>query len=265
MHAQVMSLYSFHPSKLSSVERSKKSAEMDYFWNQAKLDPEKSLPLLRVELKQAPAGSFFLTDGSELLLSLSRATSDRELAAASLAKADLNDTQSDAYFYAVHNLAVEDINVTDAALHILDDSRFIVSVPQHAMTLNQSIALMYLLLSMQGDAWIKPAKERFAKEKNTGAMLSLVSAFGYAQTDEADAALKRIAEEPSYPDAVRREAREILDEGHKATKGGMKIKGTIAEIREQRRQRLRAVSDEALVDVQWMTRRIAQLRAVPAH
>jgi len=35
----------------------------------------------------------------------------------------------------------------------------------------------------------------------------------------------------------------------------------IAEIREQRRLRLRAVSDEAIDDVRWMTRKIVQLRA----
>jgi hypothetical protein len=130
------------------------------------------------------------------------------------------------------------------------------------MTLDQNAALMYVLLSMKGDIWVKPAEERFAQEKNEKVKLSLVSAFAYAQTDEADAELKRIASDGSQPDAVRREAQRSLDEAHKVSKTWNKtIKGTLAELREQRRKRLQAVSDEAIYDVQWMTRSIAQLRA----
>ncbi len=259
MHAEVVALYDFHPSRLNDAERSKKSAEMDYFWNEMKADISKSLPLLRAELRGTPKGSFFLTDGSELLLSLSRAAEDKQLAADALAMTDLRDTQSKTYFMTIHDLALDGTNVTAAALHILDDPRFLVSVPQHAMALDQATALMYVLLSMKDEAWVKPAEERFAAEKNVGAKLALVSAFAYAQTEEADGELKRIAADASQPDSVRKSAQELLNDERRPFKG-MQIKGTVSEIREQRRQRLRSVSDEALYDVQWMTKRIAQLR-----
>lgn len=104
MHAEVVALYDFHPSRLNDAERSKKSAEMDYFWNEMKADISKSLPLLRAELRGTPKGSFFLTDGSELLLSLSRAAEDKQLAADALAMTDLRDTQSKTYFMTIHDL-----------------------------------------------------------------------------------------------------------------------------------------------------------------
>ena len=129
------------------------------------------------------------------------------------------------------------------------------------MVLDGRMALMYVLLSMKGDVWEKPAEERFRNEKDTNAKLALVFAFSYAQTDEADAELGRIAADSTQPEAVRKKAQELLDEAHKTAKSWLPIKGTITEIREQRRQRLRAVSDEAIDDVQWMTRKLVQLRA----
>jgi hypothetical protein len=120
---------------------------------------------------------------------------------------------------------------------------------------------MYILLSMKDDAWVKPAEERLSDEKDANAKLALVFAFSYEQTDEADLELRRIAADSSQPDAVRKKAQELLDDAHKTAKSWMPVKGTITEIREQRRQRLRAVSDEAIGDVEWMTRKIVQLRA----
>jgi hypothetical protein len=261
MHARVEALYDFHPSTLTDAERTKKSAEMDTFWGEIKGNSDKTLPLLRVELRDAPKGSFFLTDGSELLLSLSKTPEDKQLAADALARTDLRDTQSRIYFFTVHDLACDGVNTTAAALHILDDPAFRVSVPQHAMVLDERMSLMYVLLSMKDDGWVKPAEARFSSEKDANAKLALVFAFSYAQTDEADAELGRIAADNSQPEAVRKQAQQLLDEAHKTAKSWMPIKGTITEIREQRRQRLRVVSDEAIDDVQWMTRKLVQLRA----
>ncbi len=261
MHLRVVSLYDFHPSRISDADRKAKSQEMDLFWDEMKAAPDATLPLLRKELLDDSDPSFFFTDGTELLLSLSKTRADRDLAAGTLLRVDLSDTQSGAYFNDVHRLATEDINVTSAALHILDNPAFRVSVPQHAMVLDLRMSLMYILLSMREELWVKSAGERFANERNTDAKLALIFALSYAQTDEADAQLRRIASDNSQPEIVRKKTQEVLDAAQKTEKSWMPIKGTIPQIREQRRQRLKSVSDEAIDDVQWMTRRIAQLRA----
>jgi hypothetical protein len=261
MHERVQALYSFHPSQLNHDELKKKSEEMDRFWGDVKGNLGVTLPLLRVELANSPNGSFFLTDGSELLLDVSKTPEDKQLAANALARTNLRDTQRGSYFYTIHNLACDGADTTGAALHILDDPTFHVPVPQHAMVLDQRTALMYILLSMKDDRWVKPASERFANEKDTNAKIALVYAFSYEQTDAADMELKKIASDGSQPDAVKKQAQEFLDEARKSGKSWMPVKGTIDEIREQRRQRLRAVSDEAIGDVQEMTGKIIQLRA----
>ncbi len=261
MHERVLALYDFHPPQVSDAERRAKSAEMDIFWNEMKATPDATLPLLRNELGNLSDPSFFFTDGTELLLSMSKTSADKELAASVLPRVNLADTQGGAYFYMVHSLACDGVDVTAAALHILDDPKFSVPVPQHAMTLDQRMALMYILLSMKEEVWVKAAEERFAVEGDTDAKLALLFAFSYAQTDEADAELKRVSADTTQPEVIQKKAQELLGEAQKTGKSLLPIKGTVAEIREKRRLRLRAVSDEAIDDVQWMTRKIAQLRA----
>jgi hypothetical protein len=261
MHERVVALYSFHPSKVSDDERKAKSKEMDIFWDEVTVRPDAALPLLRSELRDESDPPFFAMDGTQLLISLSKAKADEELAAGVLPRVDLDDTQSGSYFYLVHELACDGINATAAALHILDRPTFFVSVPQHAMTLDLRSSLMYLLLSMREELWVGAAVERFKVEKNADAKLALVFALSYAQTDDADAELRRIAADRSQPEAVRTEAQTLLNEARRTAKSLLPIKGTVAEIRVQRRKRLQAVSDEAIDDVQWMTRKIVQLRA----
>ena len=261
MHARVFAVYDFHPSKVSDADRQAKSKQMDDFWNVLKATPQTTLPLLRGELRDSSNPAFFFFDGSELLLSLSKSREDEELVATALPRVDLADVHSRSYFYTTHDLACDGVDVTAAALHTLDRSDFSVIVPEHAMTLDRRTALMYLLLSMKEDLWVKPAEERFTREVDHEAKLALVDVFSYAQTDEADAELVRIAADGSQPQEVRDEAKRLLEEARKTASSWFPVMGTVAGIREQRRQRLRAVSDEAMDDVQEMTRKIVELRA----
>ena len=261
LHARVVALYGFHPARVSDAERKAKSAEMDAFWKEMTAQPEVSLPLLRAELRNPDNPTFFYADGTQLLLTLSHAKEDEELCAQVLPRVDLLDTQPTEYFRIVHQLAAEDVDVSAAALHSLDDAHFQVSVPQHAMTLDRQEALMYMLLAMRPELWTKPAVSRLAMEKDTQARIALVFALFYAQTDEADAALRSISHDAAQAETVRAQAAGFLAEEQKARKSLSLVHGSVAELQEQRRERLRAVSDEAMDDVQAMTVQIVELRA----
>ncbi len=261
LHARVVGLYSFHPAPISDAERRAKSAAMDVFWNDMKAQPEVTTPLLRVELGGPNEPAFFYTDGTELLLDVSKTRNDEELAAATLPRMDLADTQPTAYFQMVHRLAADDEDVTAGALHILDRHDFRVNVPQHAMVLDQRTALMYALLTMREDRWVKPAAARLRTEQSTDGKLALLFALFYAQTDEADAALKAISNDPAQPEAVRTQAKTFLEEERNSASGWLPVMGSVSAVREERRQRLKAVSDEAMDDVQSMTEKLSALRA----
>lgn len=261
LHARVVALYSFHPASLSSAERESKSAEMDIFWDEMKARTDVTLPLLRTELRSAQAPGFFYTDGTELLLTLSKAAEDEQLAAQVLPRMDLNDTQPSVYFQTTHRLAADGLDVTAGALHMLDTPGFRVNVPQHAMTLDTRTALMYVLLTMREDLWVKAATDRLFEEKDSSAKTALTFALFYAQTNDADAALRRFVSDQTQPAQVREKASQLLDGARKSGKSLLPLKSSVAELRQKRRERLRAGSDEAMEDVQAMTERIVALRA----
>lgn len=264
MHARVMELYGFHPSKLNPPEIQKKSGEMDIFWNEIKASPEITLPLLRAELRDPSSPSFFSFDGSQLLLSLSKTKPDEALVAASVPRVDLPDVQSTSYFYLVHNLACDGIDVTAAALHTLDRPGFSVPVPQHAMVLDQRVTLMYLLLSMDEKLWTRAAEDRFRHEKDEKNKQALLNALYYAQTDDSDRFIAQIASDPSQSPALRKEAQDFEKSSNDLAKSWLPVLGSVNDLRALRRQRLRAVSDEAIGDVEWITRKITQKRAKAA-
>src|ERR1700733_3395713 len=236
MHKRVVGLYSFSPHKVTDAERKTKSAEMDAFWSEVKAHQVSELPMLRVELKDPSNPAFFFQDGSSLLLSLSQDQGDAMIAVDAMSRADLRDVQSPAYFYAVHSLSMKGVDTTKAALHVLDDPRFAVAVPQHAMTLDQSMTLMYLLLPVDERRWMAAAQGRFASEKDETAQKSLLLLFFYSQTKDGDSVIRSAAKDPSTSDSVRKEAQKYIDDAKRALRMKTDVKGTEVSIREARKR-----------------------------
>jgi hypothetical protein len=261
MHKRVVRLYSFSPHKVTDAERKTKAAEMDAFWSEVKAHQVSELPMLRVELKDPSNPSFFFQDGSSLLLSLSQDQGDAMIAVDAMSRADLRDVQPPAYFYSIHSLSMKGVDTTKAALHVLDDPRFAVAVPQHAMTLDQSMSLMYLLLPVDQRRWMAAAQGRFASEKDETAQKSLLLLFFYSQTKDGDSVIRSAAKDPSTSDSVRKEAQKYINDAKEALRMKTDVEGTETSIREARKNRLTAVSDEAIGDVQEMTARLIQLRS----
>ena len=206
MHAPVVALYSFSPHTLTDAGRATKSTEMDKFWSDVKADQTHTLSLLRAELQPASNPPFFMVDGSELLTSLSQLPADMQIAADAHALSDLADVQPTAYFHWVHAASMQGVDTTRPALHILDNPKFSVPVPQHAMTLDQTMRPVYLLLPVDLAKWMDAAIARFGAEKNEAAQQALLTLFFYAQTKDGDAALEAAAHNPKVSEAVHNAA-----------------------------------------------------------
>jgi hypothetical protein len=260
MHTRIVGLYNFHPAKLDDAGRKAKSAEMDKFWKDVKADPDHELPLLRVELRDTSNPAFFMTDGSQLLLALSKKPDDRNLAINAMSRCDLSDVDNGVYFSTLLDLAVEGFDTTPAVMHMLDYPKFAVPVPMHAMTLDQGLSLIYVLVQMDTGKWIPEVERRFAVEKDETALKSLLALFFFMQTPETDRLIASTADDRTRSEATRKEAQEYQKEAQDALKEKTGVKGTESSIRAARKKRLHAVSDEALDDVTGMTIRIIQLR-----
>jgi hypothetical protein len=193
IHQQIQQTYNFQPHLLSKQETSEKSAALDQFWTRVKAEPTLYMPAIRQELGDFKNPSFFLYDGSSLLLSLSDTQSDRKIALAAMARCDLRDVQAKDYFLQVHRMATLDENTTAAALHVLEQPKFTVFIPQHVLTLAQNYVLIYLLLPTDQDYWLQAAMDRLTTEQDETAQKSLLLLLWYAQTDAADQALSGFA------------------------------------------------------------------------
>jgi hypothetical protein len=153
-------------------------------------------------------------------------------------------------------------DTTDAALHVLVDPKFTAFIPQHALTLGQNYALIYMVLPLDPVLWGPPVLGRLRVEAEPTAQKSLLLLAWYAQTSDADAAISAFAADPAKPDASREYARELAARNAKA---GLLAAATAAfrneaALRAERRELMKRVSDEALIELDEKTAQLAAKR-----
>lgn len=262
IHQEIIETYNFQPHLLSNQEINRKSAALDQFWSRAKAEKAVYVPALRRELADFKNPPFFLYDGSALLLSLSDTSTDRKIALAAMARCDLRDVQTKDYFYQVHRMATLNEDTTAAAFRILERPTFSVFIPQHVLTLGQNYALVYMLLPTDQDYWLQSAIDRLKTEADETAQKSLILLLWYAQTDAADQAIAAFASGANKAAAAREYAKQIVQGKDKIeAKQRSEASGTTEEaLRQKRQERMKAVSDEALIDLDDYTLALAAKR-----
>src|SRR5579884_1770915 len=262
IHEEIQRTYNFQPHTLTDAEITQKSGVLDQFWTRAKSQSSVYVPALRQELADSHNPPFFLYDGSMLLLTLSDTPVDRKVALAAIAHSDLRDVQPDAYFSQVHRLATLNEDTTAAAFHILEEPDFKVVIPQHALTLGQNYSLVYMLLPTNPDYWLQPAIDRLRSERDETAQKSLILLLWYAQTNAADQAIATFAADATRPAVARDYAKQFQQAKDKlgAKQRLAAFALTEASIRKKRQERMKAVSDEALIDLDNYTMMLAAKR-----
>jgi len=251
IHEEIQRTYSFQPHILSSAQITEKSGVLDQFWARAKSQPNLYVPALRQELADFKNPPFFLYDGSMLLLSLSDTSADRKVALAAIARSDLRDVQATGYFFQVHRMATLNEDTTAAAFHILGQPGFKVFIPQHVLTLAQNYALVYMLMPTNQDYWLQPAIQSLRTERDETAQKSLILLLWYAQTNAADKQIAAFAADATKPAGARDYAKQIMLARNKIEpkQRAEALASTEASLRQKRRERMKAVSDEALLDL----------------
>lgn len=262
LHAEIQRVYNFQPHTLSDAQIGQKSLLLDQFWTKAKSQCEVYVPGLRRELTDFSNPPFFLFDGSKLLLSLSNDSADRKIVLSAIAHSDLRDLQSKDYFLLVHSMAAQGENATAAAFHILAEPKFQVFIPEHVLTLGQDYCLIYMLLPTNQDFWLQPAIGHLHGENDVTAQKSLLLLLWYAQTSDSDKAIREFSADVGKPQASKAYANELA---HRKESVGLKTRAsalTTSEesLRQARRERLKAVSDEALYDLDFYTAKIIAKR-----
>jgi hypothetical protein len=254
LKVEIDSIYNFKPSKLSEKEQETKIPAIDKFWGKVKSDTSLYLPQLRTELISNSHNPYFYFDGSALLLSLAKNTTNKQLAANAIAKCDLTDINREAYTHTLNSLANDGINVTNAAMKILADKDFQFFIPQHVLTFDQSMSLTYALLPEKTEWYVDSLIARF-KGANPKVQISILSVLFYAYTCKGETLIKNSVNDKSLSKEVRKTAKEMTSD-LKLTEDETNYAKNIQEneLENMRKVALQRFSDEAIDELGQATK-----------
>jgi hypothetical protein len=202
MSADIDNIYNFSPNKLTRKEQEGKIKYLDEFWNKVKSDSTLYLPQLRRELTTNTHNPYFYFDGTGLLLSISHTKADKILAAESIAKCDLKDIDQKIYVQTLNSLAFDSINISKAALKILDYPNFRFYLVQHVMYFNQDNCLAYCLLPMNDNFYIDTIINRFSTADTTG-QFSILYTLWLGYSCKGDSLIHASSKNIALPKVVR--------------------------------------------------------------
>jgi hypothetical protein len=257
LHAKIAATYDFAPHNLDEATIEKRSAILDGFWTEVKALGPSGLDLLRSELKRTDNPSFFYYDGAKLLLSLSKSRADKQVALNAIQRSDLRDTARSDYFFTIHSFSMEGLNTAPAALRILGDPQWKTFIPQHALTLGQDYCLIYLLLPLDESQYVEHVIERLDSENELTALRSLMLLLAYTVNPQADSAIIAFADNASKPAQARKYAGDLIKQLHlSATPSDGIVSQNFLSLKAERRVLMRRISDEALSEIDELTKKI---------
>jgi hypothetical protein len=164
------------------------------------------------------------------------------------------------YFIIVHNLATEELDTADAALHILDLPTFQVFIPQHYLTLKQDLSLVYLLLPTKESYYLDKAIGRLKTDKDETSQKSLIYLLWATVTKPGDEAIAAFINDPSQPKNLRSYAKQLRLYGAIPSISSIFSSDTYDTLKEKRRKVMHRVSDEALHDYNSITRKLTEIQ-----
>jgi len=209
-HSEVKSLYNFVPHNMTSDEQQALFPKLDKFFDLVTKNKDKYLEPLRNELKRTDNNPYFYFDGGVLLMECSTSSSDMQLVSDVLTRVDLRDIPGDIYLGQLLKLSIKEANVTDAALHILDDSTFQAFIPQHALTLSFGESLKFILPRYNPDLYIKKLITKYGTITSNENKITCLDLFIYANCCEADQYLISLKADPDQPQIIRDKVEETI-------------------------------------------------------
>lgn len=274
LRADIRATYDFEPSTMTFDEQARRAPGLTKFWDRYDKNSGPYHEALISELRADSNRELLYCDGGMLLLAKSSLPEDEKLGIASLRKCSLAEIQHTPYFYTLHRLAVRGTDTFDLQIRILSKPKYSAFIVQHALTLGQDYAFLYPFLVQQESVYVPRLIALLARETDATAQKSIVRALWYAATSEAESAVRAAAYNTSLSELVRADVRRLL-EGLNAVRGWQEGDSTLkrvrdmvkvssstteSELRAKRRERMRAVSDEALHDLEAYTALIYRLR-----
>ncbi|MEZ5427014.1 MAG: hypothetical protein R2747_12150 [Pyrinomonadaceae bacterium] len=158
--------YNFKPSKLTSEQKTAKSAEMDAVWEKVKAEKDSLLPCLRAAIRSNETDNFFKFDASNLLISLDQSDEAKKLLIDAYAKVDLADVHLGYWMPYISLLGFEGFDTSAAGENWLKFPDPEYYLPQHGgLPVNKEIGALILYGSMD-EKIATPALVRIISQEN---------------------------------------------------------------------------------------------------
>lgn len=252
--------HSFDSSKMSYADQAKQAPRLSALWDRYDKSPDVYREALLGLLRQKNKPEILYCDGGMLLLIKSLRAEDTSLGLQAIAQCSLSEIEHTPYLYTLHALALRGVDILVPLFRILEKPKYVAYIAAHSMDLGQAQAFAYPLLVQQEQSYVPSLINRFATEKDLSAQKSILEALSLAATPEAFTFLERIARSGSYHEDVKKAVQGYTDMHARmrslsaqdrqitSLKAGLRLKEDVTEsrVREQRRSRMRSISDEAL-------------------
>lgn len=253
---EIDNIYNFHPHELSQAEQQEKFPALDKFFEMIKSDTTKYLPLLRQELKLNDHFPYFYYDCSHLLMIMSKSHSDKELSAEAFSKCNIRDLDPKIYVILLKSLATDNINITKAAVKILEDSTFHFYLIEHgAFDFMKGYCLMYCLLPLDPNLYVDTLTKYFQQTKDITAQKAIITTLWFSYSCSGDKFLQSLNESNTLKKEVYEYALQLLAD-NKLDKEYKKMLKRVKpeELEEMKKSALNRFSDEAIYDLDFVTK-----------
>ncbi len=187
---------------------------------------------------------------------LSKSYSDKELSAEAFSKCDIRDLDPRIYVILLKSLATDNINITNAAVKILEDTTFHFYLIEHgAFDFMQDYCLMYCLLPLDPYLYVDTLTKYFQQTNDITAQKAIITTLWYSYSCSGDKFLRSLDEGNTVKKEVSEYAQQLLAD-KKLDKDYKKMLKKIKpdELEEMKTAALTGFSDEAIYDLDFVTK-----------
>lgn len=165
LDARLKRTYGFRPSQLDDQAREAKTRQMDEVWTMVQADPARLGPCLRSALLRPTEDTWFLFDGSQLLVSVDTSRPAKDLLLQALSRVSLDDVDLRVWIAAASALALEGFDTSPLGRRWLAYPKAEYFLPEHgAYRVDRGNGAMFLFGTLD-ERYATPALIELSREQ----------------------------------------------------------------------------------------------------
>ncbi|HXH40688.1 MAG TPA: hypothetical protein VNN08_18800 [Thermoanaerobaculia bacterium] len=143
-NARLHSTYGFHPSKLSKAESSAKSEAMDGIWKAVEGNPATLAPCLKEALAQPTEDTWFLYDGSQLLVKVDHSSEAKLRLLDAIGRVSLDDVDLRSWVAEASAAGLEGLDTSELGRRWLSYPEASYYLPEHAYHVDRGNGALFI-------------------------------------------------------------------------------------------------------------------------